>query len=168
MTSAIIALEPATESIKAVQPLDRSRSDAPILEAARPRLGAQFLLDLPPGARDRPPEGRGDRERLRVHLQAYAALDARLEGHVGLTSIWHALAKERWRLDEVCMNAHMNSRNVINALEADGWVKVAQRGSHVQLKHPQKPGRVTVPYPKRDLPVGTLRSIEKQADLQLR
>jgi predicted RNA binding protein YcfA (HicA-like mRNA interferase family) len=66
------------------------------------------------------------------------------------------------------MNAHMDSRKVISALEADGWVKVAQRGSHVQLKHPLKPGRVTVPHPKRDLPTGTLRSIEKQAGIPLR
>jgi len=66
------------------------------------------------------------------------------------------------------MNAHMDSRKVISALEADGWVKVAQRGSHVQLKHPSKPGRVTVPHPKRDLPTGTLRSIEKQAGIPLR
>jgi predicted RNA binding protein YcfA (HicA-like mRNA interferase family) len=62
----------------------------------------------------------------------------------------------------------MDSRKVISALEADGWVKVAQRGSHVQLKHPLKPGRVTVPHPKRDLPTGTLRSIEKQAGIPLR
>jgi predicted RNA binding protein YcfA (HicA-like mRNA interferase family) len=62
----------------------------------------------------------------------------------------------------------MDSRKVISALEADGWVKVAQRGSHVQLKHPSKPGRVTVPHPKRDLPTGTLRSIEKQAGIPLR
>jgi len=62
----------------------------------------------------------------------------------------------------------MDSHRVISALEADGWVKVAQRGSHVQLKHPSKPGRVTVPHPKRDLPTGTLRSIEKQAGIPLR
>ncbi len=66
------------------------------------------------------------------------------------------------------MNAHMDSRKVISALEANGWVKVAQRGSHVQVKHPSKPGRVTVPHPKRDLPTGTLRSIEKQAGIPLR
>jgi predicted RNA binding protein YcfA (HicA-like mRNA interferase family) len=62
----------------------------------------------------------------------------------------------------------MDSRAVIAALEADGWSKVAQKGSHVQLKHPAKPGRVTVPHPKKDLPIGTLRSIEKQAQLKLR
>lgn len=62
----------------------------------------------------------------------------------------------------------MNSREVIKALEADGWVLVAQRGSHLQFKHGVKPGRVTVPHPKRDLPIGTLRSIEGQAALKLR
>jgi hypothetical protein len=40
--------------------------------------------------------------------------------------------------------------------------------SHVQFKHPTKPGRVTVPYANRDIPLGTLRSIEKQAGLKLR
>lgn len=67
----------------------------------------------------------------------------------------------------MCINAHVNSRDVICALQADGWVQVAQKGSHVQFKHPSKPGRVTVPHPKRDLPAGTLRSIERQAGLRL-
>ncbi len=62
----------------------------------------------------------------------------------------------------------MNSRDVIRALVADGWVEVARRGSHAQFKHPTKPGRVTVPHPKRDLPVGTLKSIERQAGVELR
>jgi predicted RNA binding protein YcfA (HicA-like mRNA interferase family) len=62
----------------------------------------------------------------------------------------------------------MNSRDVIASLEADGWYEVALRGSHAQFKHPTKPGRVTVPHPKRDLPVGTLRSIERQSGLDLR
>ncbi|WP_084705137.1 type II toxin-antitoxin system HicA family toxin [Beijerinckia mobilis] len=61
----------------------------------------------------------------------------------------------------------MNSRAVIAALEADGWKKVGQKGSHVQFKHPTKPGRVTVPHPSRELPKGTLRSIEKQAGLSI-
>jgi predicted RNA binding protein YcfA (HicA-like mRNA interferase family) len=62
----------------------------------------------------------------------------------------------------------MNSRAVIAALQAEGWEQVAQKGSHCQFKHPTRPGRVTVPHPKRDLPAGTLRSIEKQAGLKLR
>ncbi len=62
----------------------------------------------------------------------------------------------------------MNSRDVIRLLLADGWVEVARRGSHAQFKHPTKPGRVTVPHPKRDLPLGTLKSIERQAGMKLR
>jgi len=62
----------------------------------------------------------------------------------------------------------MKSQDVIKALRADGWQQVAQRGSHVQFKHPTKPGRVTVPHPKKDIPLGTLRSIEKQASLKLK
>jgi predicted RNA binding protein YcfA (HicA-like mRNA interferase family) len=62
----------------------------------------------------------------------------------------------------------MNSRDVISVLQRDGWVQVAQKGSHVQFKHPRRRGRVTVPHPERDLPIGTLKSIEKQSGLKLR
>jgi predicted RNA binding protein YcfA (HicA-like mRNA interferase family) len=62
----------------------------------------------------------------------------------------------------------MTSREVIKALEADGWRQVARKGSHAQFKHSAKPGRVTVPHPERDIPMGTLRSIEKQSGLKLR
>jgi predicted RNA binding protein YcfA (HicA-like mRNA interferase family) len=62
----------------------------------------------------------------------------------------------------------MISREVIRLLQQSGWQQVAQKGSHVQFKHPDKPGRVTVPHPKQDVPVGTLRSIEKQAQMKLR
>ena len=62
----------------------------------------------------------------------------------------------------------MNSADIIAALKKDGWYQVAQKGSHTQFKHHVKPGRVTVPHPRRDIPVGTLKSIEKQAQLKLR
>ncbi|WP_420562628.1 type II toxin-antitoxin system HicA family toxin [Thalassobaculum sp.] len=62
----------------------------------------------------------------------------------------------------------MKSADVITRLEADGWRQVRVSGSHHHFKHPTKPGLVTVPHPKRDLPVGTLRSIEKQSGLRLR
>lgn len=62
----------------------------------------------------------------------------------------------------------MNSREITAKLASDGWFKVAQKGDHVQFRHPTKPGRVTVPYPARDIPIGTLKSIEKQAGLKLR
>lgn len=62
----------------------------------------------------------------------------------------------------------MKSADVILALRADGWLLVSTSGSHHQFKHPDKPGRVTVPHPKRDIPLGTLKSIEKQSGLKLR
>ena len=62
----------------------------------------------------------------------------------------------------------MDSREVIVALKKDGWYEVNQAGSHKQFKHPEKKGRVTVPHPKRDIPGGTLKSIEKQAGIKFR
>jgi len=62
----------------------------------------------------------------------------------------------------------MNSRDVILALKNGGWYEVNQVGSHKQFKHDAKPGRVTVPHPKRDIPMGTLLSIEKQSGIRLR
>jgi predicted RNA binding protein YcfA (HicA-like mRNA interferase family) len=62
----------------------------------------------------------------------------------------------------------MRSREIISALQGDGWFEVARKGSHVQFKHPTKKGRVTVPHPERDIPIGTLKSIEKQSGLKLR
>ena len=47
---------------------------------------------------------------------------------------------------------------MISAIEAAGWYHVAQKGSHVQFKHPTKPGKATVPHPKKDLPPGTLKA----------
>lgn len=62
----------------------------------------------------------------------------------------------------------MNSREIIRRLEADGWYRVGQRGSHVQFKHPLKPGRVTVPHPEGDIPAKTLKSIERQSGVRFR
>jgi predicted RNA binding protein YcfA (HicA-like mRNA interferase family) len=60
----------------------------------------------------------------------------------------------------------MDSRELIRALKKDGWYEVNQAGSHKQFKHPEKKGRVTVPHPKRDIPKGTLKSIEIQAGIK--
>ncbi|MBE7637614.1 addiction module toxin, HicA family [Sneathiella sp. P13V-1] len=61
----------------------------------------------------------------------------------------------------------MNSRDILKALLADGWYEVARRGSHMQLKHPTKKGKVTLPHPKKELPKGTVKSIEIQSGLKL-
>ncbi len=62
----------------------------------------------------------------------------------------------------------MNSRVIIRKLVDAGWYEVAQAGSHKQFQHPVKPGRATVPHAKKEVPLGTIKSIEKQADLKLR
>jgi len=60
----------------------------------------------------------------------------------------------------------MNSTKLIRMLEDDGWRQARVVGSHHHFKHPTKPGLVTVPHPKKDLPVGTVNSILKQAGLK--
>lgn len=61
----------------------------------------------------------------------------------------------------------MKVKDVIKALEADGWYLVRTKGSHRQFKHPEKLGLVTVPGKlSKDLAIGTLRSIWKQAQLE--
>ena len=57
----------------------------------------------------------------------------------------------------------MKSADIIRKLESEGWVKAHQVGSHVKFKHPAKPGAVTVPHPRKDILIDTLRSIYRQA-----
>jgi predicted RNA binding protein YcfA (HicA-like mRNA interferase family) len=60
-------------------------------------------------------------------------------------------------------------REMIRLIEEDGWVLVHATGGHRQYKHPTKRGRVTVPGQLgRDLPLGTERSILRQAGLEKR
>ncbi len=65
----------------------------------------------------------------------------------------------------VCIIMLKSSKDIIRHLESDGWVKHSQKGSHCQYKHPIKKGKVTVPHPKKDLPIKTIQSILKQAGL---
>jgi predicted RNA binding protein YcfA (HicA-like mRNA interferase family) len=60
-----------------------------------------------------------------------------------------------------------SSRDILKALATDGWIVKHQVGAHVQLVHPTKPGKVTVPHPKKDLAPGTVKSITRQALLDL-
>lgn len=58
-----------------------------------------------------------------------------------------------------------SSRQVIQLLKKDGWYEVACDGDHHQFKHPIKKGRVTITHPKKDIPIGTLKSISKQSGI---
>lgn len=57
------------------------------------------------------------------------------------------------------------SSDVIKRIQQDGWEHVRTTGSHWHFKHPEKKGLVTVPHPKSSLPIGTVKSIYKQAGL---
>ena len=55
----------------------------------------------------------------------------------------------------------------------DGWVFKMQTGSHRHYTHPTKPGKVTIPFHCKDIPVGITdimdskgNSILKQAGLK--
>lgn len=60
----------------------------------------------------------------------------------------------------------MTVREILKILHNDGWVKKDCKGSHIQLSHQTKSGKVTVPNHTGDVPTGTLDSIMKQAGLK--
>src|SRR6266849_1407588 len=58
-------------------------------------------------------------------------------------------------------------RDVLKLLRSAGWSLITTVGSHRQLKHPTKPGRVTVSgHPSDDIHPKTLKSILTQAGLK--
>ena len=62
--------------------------------------------------------------------------------------------------------ASIKPREALRVLERAGWFIHRTIGSHVHLKHYQKPGRITVPYHAGfDLPKGTIKRIINQAGL---
>lgn len=60
----------------------------------------------------------------------------------------------------------MKAKELISILNNNGWVKKEQKGSHLQLVHPQQKGKITVPVHSGDIPKGTLNAILKQAGLK--
>lgn len=60
----------------------------------------------------------------------------------------------------------MKSSSLIKIIETDGWYIVRTKGSHHHFKHLVKKGIVTIPHPKKDVPIGTVKSILKQAGIE--
>ncbi len=58
----------------------------------------------------------------------------------------------------------MTAKEAQRRLLKEGWF-IARKGpgDHVQMKHPTKPGRVTLDMGANEIPVGTLRSVFRQA-----
>lgn len=61
-----------------------------------------------------------------------------------------------------------SSAEILRILKKDGWTIKNQEGSHVQLTHQTKPGKVTVPHPRKDLDPKTVRSIFRQAQISMK
>jgi predicted RNA binding protein YcfA (HicA-like mRNA interferase family) len=62
----------------------------------------------------------------------------------------------------------MNSRDIIRQLRSNGWRLVRVKGSHHHFAHPDRPGIVTVPHPRKDLKPKLVSSIERQAGIKFR
>lgn len=62
----------------------------------------------------------------------------------------------------------MTSQEVIDVLKESGWVLDRIRGSHHIFKNPAKGGHVTVPHPRKDMAMATLRSIERQSGIKFK
>lgn len=56
------------------------------------------------------------------------------------------------------------SREIIARLEKEGWVETGKgKGSHRNFKKDGVPFKITVPHPKKNFPIGTLKKIYKLA-----
>ena len=60
----------------------------------------------------------------------------------------------------------MSSREVIAILKSDGWKLTRVKGSHHIFEHATKRGLPVVPHPKKDLGMGLVKAILKQAGLR--
>lgn len=54
-----------------------------------------------------------------------------------------------------------DSKKIVKRLLAEGFIEVGGKGSHRKYRKGGK--TVIVPHPRKDLPLGTARSIAKQA-----
>jgi predicted RNA binding protein YcfA (HicA-like mRNA interferase family) len=59
----------------------------------------------------------------------------------------------------------MTSADLIRELRRAGWGLDRVAGSHHVFKHPERPGIVVVPHPKKDLGTGLVKAIRRQAGL---
>ena len=59
----------------------------------------------------------------------------------------------------------MNSASLIKEMQQAGWQLDRVNGSHHVFKHPTRPGIVVVPHPKKDLGVGLVKAIRRQAGI---
>jgi len=59
-----------------------------------------------------------------------------------------------------------NSADLIKQQERGGWELANVRGSHHMFRHPDKPGHISVPHPRKDLGKGLAHKLLKLAGLK--
>jgi predicted RNA binding protein YcfA (HicA-like mRNA interferase family) len=59
----------------------------------------------------------------------------------------------------------MKSADLVQELGLAGWKLNRVRGSHHIFTHPDRPGHVAIPHPRKDLGKGLVAAIRKQAGL---
>jgi len=66
----------------------------------------------------------------------------------------------------MCIVLAMTSADLIKQLEQAGWRLRNVAGSHHIFVHPDRPGHLSVPHPKKDLGVGLAHKLLKAAGVK--
>lgn len=62
----------------------------------------------------------------------------------------------------------MKSSELVRLLKKDGWFEVRQSGSHIVMKHPEKEGKLIVPFhASSEVKKGLLNGILKKANIKI-
>lgn len=61
----------------------------------------------------------------------------------------------------------MGSKEVIRKLEAAGWYIDRQKGSHLTMKKDGEVLLLTIPHPRKTLPTGLLKRLERDSKVRL-
>ena len=148
-------------------------SDLPILNVRYPIVSADRAISRRPSVRSPLFDARSEGAMLRDNPprrhgeNSHGVLPGRADG--GDPCNPERVADAQGMAHVLCIVIHIDSgmerdsRKLIRHLERDGWIRVAAKGSHLQFKHPNRQGRVTVPHPNRNLKRGTVASIYRQA-----
>jgi predicted RNA binding protein YcfA (HicA-like mRNA interferase family) len=65
----------------------------------------------------------------------------------------------------MCTIHTVTSADLIREIQLAGWRLDRVNGSHHIFKHPDRRGIVVVPHPKKDLGLGLVRAVRRQAGI---
>lgn len=83
-----------------------------------------------------------------------------------MTAVWPSFRHVTLKASITVRIIHtIRSAELIREMEKAGWTLKRIRGSHHVFVHPSRRGIVVVPHPKRELGVGLVVAIRKQAGL---